>query len=31
MRFSPERMDKELIPLALKASEEISVKLGFQK
>lgn len=31
MRFSPERMDKELIPLALKASEEISIKLGFQK
>lgn len=31
MRFSPERMKKELIPLALSASEEISTKLGFQK
>jgi len=31
MRFSTERMEKELIPLALKASEEISAKLGFQK
>ena len=31
MRFSPERMKKELIPLALRASEEISAKLGFQK
>jgi DNA-binding IclR family transcriptional regulator len=31
MRFSSERMEKELIPLALRASEEISAKLGFQK
>ncbi|MCL2760427.1 MAG: IclR family transcriptional regulator [Desulfuromonadales bacterium] len=29
MRFSPERMEKELIPLVKKAAEEISVKLGF--
>ena len=31
MRFSEERMRKELIPIAIKASEEISAKLGFQK
>ena len=31
MRFPDERMEKELIPLVKKASEEISVKLGFQK
>lgn len=31
MRFSDERIEKELIPLAIKASEEISSKLGFQK
>jgi hypothetical protein len=31
MRFPDERVDKELIPLVLKASEEISSKLGFQK
>jgi IclR family transcriptional regulator, KDG regulon repressor len=31
MRFGTERMDKELIPLILKASTEISSKLGFQK
>lgn len=30
MRFSDERMEKELIPLALQASKEISAKLGFQ-
>jgi DNA-binding IclR family transcriptional regulator len=31
MRFPDERMEKELIPLVKKASEEISAKLGFQK
>jgi DNA-binding IclR family transcriptional regulator len=31
MRFVDERIEKELIPLALKAGEEISTKLGFQK
>lgn len=31
MRFSAERMEKELIPLTLKAAEDISAKLGFQK
>jgi len=31
MRFPDERVDKELIPLVIKASEEISAKLGFQK
>jgi IclR family transcriptional regulator, KDG regulon repressor len=31
MRFGAERMEKELIPLILKASAEISSKLGFQK
>ena len=31
MRFSQERMEKVLIPLTLKAAEEISAKLGFQK
>jgi len=31
MRFSDERMEKELIPLVRKASEEISLKLGFHK
>ena len=31
MRFSNERMEKELIPLALKAADEISAKLGYQK
>jgi IclR family transcriptional regulator, KDG regulon repressor len=31
MRFGNERMEKELIPLILKASTEISSKLGFQK
>jgi IclR family KDG regulon transcriptional repressor len=31
MRFSPERMEKELIPLVLKAGEDISTKLGFHK
>jgi DNA-binding IclR family transcriptional regulator len=31
MRLSLERIDKELIPLVKKASEEISFKLGFQK
>jgi DNA-binding IclR family transcriptional regulator len=31
MRFTDDRMEKELIPLVIKASEEISAKLGFQK
>ena len=31
MRFSTARMEKELVPLVQKASEEISAKLGFQK
>jgi IclR family KDG regulon transcriptional repressor len=31
MRFPDDRMGKELIPLVVKAAEEISTKLGFQK
>lgn len=31
MRFSDDRMENELIPLAIKASEEISLKLGYTK
>lgn len=31
MRFSDERINNELVPLILKAGEEISAKLGFQK
>ena len=31
MRFSDERMEKELIPLVRKASEEISFKLGYHR
>ncbi|HBT82626.1 MAG TPA: IclR family transcriptional regulator [Desulfuromonas sp.] len=31
MRFLDDRVDKELIPLVMKAAEEISSKLGFQK
>jgi len=31
MRFSDGRMQKELVPLVVKAAEEISSKLGFQK
>ena len=31
MRFSDERISQELIPLAMKAAEEISTKLGYQK
>lgn len=31
MRFSKERIDKELIPLVMKAGEDISTKLGFHK
>jgi DNA-binding IclR family transcriptional regulator len=30
MRFTDDRMDKELIPLVTKAAKEISTKLGFQ-
>ena len=31
MRFSDERMEKELIPIVKKAAEEISLKLGYHK
>ncbi|MBJ6726562.1 IclR family transcriptional regulator [Geomesophilobacter sediminis] len=31
MRFSDERLEKELIPLVVKAGEEISHKLGYHK
>ena len=31
MRFSDERMEQELIPLVMKAAEEISGKLGYHK
>ena len=31
MRFSAERMEKELIPLVKRAGEDISTKLGFHK
>jgi DNA-binding IclR family transcriptional regulator len=31
MRFSDERMDKELIPLVQKAGDDISAKLGYHK
>jgi DNA-binding IclR family transcriptional regulator len=31
MRFSDERLDKELVPLVQKAAEEISTKLGYHK
>jgi len=31
MRFTDERIDKELIPLVKKAGEEISTKLGYHK
>ncbi len=31
MRFSEERMEKELIPLVKKAGEDISAKLGYHK
>jgi len=31
MRFSKERMEKELIPLVKRAGEDISTKLGFHK
>jgi IclR family transcriptional regulator, KDG regulon repressor len=31
MRMSMERIDRELIPLVKKASEEISIKLGFHR
>ncbi|RNC66613.1 MAG: IclR family transcriptional regulator [Desulfuromonadales bacterium] len=31
MRFTDERMDKELIPLVKQAAEEISMKLGYHK
>jgi IclR family transcriptional regulator, KDG regulon repressor len=31
MRLATERIEKELIPMALKAAEEISLKLGYHK
>lgn len=31
MRFTQERIDKELVPLVKKAAEEISTKLGYHK
>jgi DNA-binding IclR family transcriptional regulator len=31
MRFTDERMEKELIPLVTRAGEEISSKLGYHK
>jgi DNA-binding IclR family transcriptional regulator len=31
MRFSMERIEKELVPLVKKAGEDISTKLGFHK
>ena len=31
MRFSDDRINRELIPLAVRAAEEISSKLGYQK
>jgi DNA-binding IclR family transcriptional regulator len=31
MRFNDERLEKELIPLVIKAGEEISAKLGYHK
>lgn len=31
MRFSDERIEKELIPLVMKAAEDISTKLGYHK
>lgn len=31
MRFSDERMETQLIPLVIRAADEISAKLGFQK
>jgi DNA-binding IclR family transcriptional regulator len=31
MRFTDERLEKELIPLAVRAGEEISRKLGYHR
>jgi IclR family transcriptional regulator, KDG regulon repressor len=31
MRLAPERIEKELVPLAKKAADEISMKLGYHK
>jgi hypothetical protein len=31
MRFSMERIEKELVPLVKRAGEDISTKLGFHK
>ena len=31
MRFSDERIEKELVPLVLKAGEDLSTRLGFHK
>jgi DNA-binding IclR family transcriptional regulator len=31
MRFSDERIDKELIPLARQAADDLSTRLGYNK
>jgi hypothetical protein len=31
MRFSDERMEKELIPMIKQAADELSTRLGFHK
>jgi DNA-binding IclR family transcriptional regulator len=31
MRFSAQRIKEELVPLVMKAAEEISAKLGYTK
>jgi len=31
MRFSNERIERELVPLVIKAADEISSKLGYTK
>ncbi len=31
MRFTDERIEKELIPLVMQASEDLSTRLGFHK
>ncbi|MBE0598812.1 MAG: IclR family transcriptional regulator, partial [Desulfuromonadales bacterium] len=31
MRFSDERIEKELVPLVLQAADDLSTRLGFHK
>jgi hypothetical protein len=31
MRFTDERIEKELIPLVIKAGDDLSTRLGFHK